>query len=70
MKIDKADVMLMVACALGGIVFMNFVAVGSIWASIIGINSGVGGGCLVCIFRRLLKRHHEKQQNNGVEPTR
>lgn len=56
MKIQKFEVVLISACAAAGFVFLLFPTHGNVTAAVVaGIPSGAAGGCLACIFRRLLK---------------
>jgi hypothetical protein len=71
MKIQKADLILVGACSVAGFVFVLFPTHGNVTAAIVaGIPSGALGGCLACIFRRLLKQRQTRQQNNTPDGIR
>jgi hypothetical protein len=58
MKIQKAEWIMISVCTAAGFIFLLFPMHGNVTAAIMaGIPSGALGGCLACIFRRLLKQH-------------
>ncbi|MHC5058079.1 MAG: hypothetical protein ACYTKD_25750 [Planctomycetota bacterium] len=61
MKIERADVLMVSACALAGFLFVSLATPGLITGLIAGIPSGAGGGCVACIVKRLLKSKPREQ---------
>ena len=58
MKIEKTDVVLILAYVVAGCIFMLFASNVALVSLIAGVHIGAGAGCVVCIFRRLIKRKH------------
>ncbi len=61
MKIEKADALMVSACALAGFLFVSLAASSIITGLIAGIPSGAGGGCVACIVKRLVKSKPREQ---------
>jgi hypothetical protein len=65
MKIEKRDVLIIVLCAVAGVIILvaagahRAVGVGLVVALLAGASSCAAGGVPVCIFRRLIERRHK-----------
>ena len=65
MKIEKKDFMLLFVCALGGFALVWCAIPDPLTAIVMGIPSGVLGGCVACIFRHFMKS--KRKQNQKVD---
>ena len=54
MKIEKKDVLLVVACALGGFILVLIAIPDPFTAIVAGIPSGTLGGCIACVVRQFV----------------
>lgn len=53
MKIEKKDVLLIVACAFSGFILVLIATPDPVTAIVAGIPSGALGGCAACLLRNL-----------------
>ena len=54
MKIEKKDVLLVVACALGGFILVLIAIPDPFTAIVAGIPCGALGGCIACVVRQFV----------------
>ena len=62
MKIEKKDVLLVVACALGGFILVVIAIPDPFTAIVAGIPSGALGGCVACIFRHFVRSKSQPKE--------